>query len=540
MFKESIIFMILVLISSIRAYSQEWEYRYDYVYEDGECITYQDVKELNLGGYIMSSSYYYRNNGVGDFYSGHPALAVFSEEGEVIAERVFLKSGYRGKFPYILETEDNELIAIGAYNPDRDDSYFNYNPEVKDAILYFYRLDYDLNKLDSVEYHIAIDTAITTHFPMAPNEHNGQIILFSLIEDEGSIVGVYSKRMSWVTPGGSTSNDTLFFFRMNYEGEIIQENHVEMDGNYSPGPYSAFSHQLVRAGDNYILYVSGKPLVEPDEDLVGKNCTMMYLDKDLNLVHFRYMEYSSETTLNAVTVKRTTDNTTLISGRCDLNDGSDVNVRILEVNDDRNDFYIKRYKERGTKSYDDFPAIVRCLDFRNEDEIFWCYGLGYGFTVNHDSYLMIEKMDREMRTISEVYYDIDDYPTETWGRSILATKDGGIILVGDTKSLSYPRTFESFVVKYPAEAFLTIEGAHENNLRTAIVYPNPGRGEMNIRTALPEGRIEVYDIMGKVIYKQDITEEVTKIPTEGWAKGMYLWRVYSEGKEAESGKWVKQ
>ena len=145
-----------------------------------------------------------------------------------------------------------------------------------------------------------------------------------------------------------------------------------------------------------------------------------------------------------------------------------------------------------------------------------------------------------MRTISEVYYDIDDYPTETWGRSILATKDGGIILVGDTKSLSYPRTFESFVVKYPAEAFLTIEGAHENNLRTAIVYPNPGRGEMNIRTALPEGRIEVYDIMGKVIYKQDITEEVTKIPTEGWAKGMYLWRVYSEGKEAESGKWVKQ
>ena len=63
------------------------------------------------------------------------------------------------------------------------------------------------------------------------------------------------------------------------------------------------------------------------------------------------------------------------------------------------------------------------------------------------------------------------------------------------------------------------------------VYPNPGENILNIRTALPEGRIEVYDILGKVVYKQDITEEVTKIPTEGWAKGMYLWRVYSEGKE---------
>lgn len=75
----------------------------------------------------------------------------------------------------------------------------------------------------------------------------------------------------------------------------------------------------------------------------------MYLDKDLNLVHFRYMEYSSETTLNAVTVKRTTDNTTLISGRCDLNDGSDVNVRILEVNDDRNDFILRGIRKGGPR-----------------------------------------------------------------------------------------------------------------------------------------------------------------------------------------------
>ena len=72
------------------------------------------------------------------------------------------------------------------------------------------------------------------------------------------------------------------------------------------------------------------------------------------------------------------------------------------------------------------------------------------------------------------------------------------------------------------------------------VYPNPGENILNIRTVLPEGRIEVYDILGKVVYKQDITEEVTKISTEGWGKGMYLWRVYSEGKEAESGKWIKQ
>ena len=82
----------------------------------------------------------------------------------------------------------------------------------------------------------------------------------------------------------------------------------------------------------------------------------------------------------------------------------------------------------------------------------------------------------------------------------------------------------------------------EGKMVTSIskVYPNPGENILNIRTSFPEGRIEIYDILGKMIYKQYITEEVTKISTEGWAKGMYLWKVFSEGKETESGKWIKQ
>ena len=87
---------------------------------------------------------------------------------------------------------------------------------------------------------------------------------------------------------------------------------------------------------------------------------------------------------------------------------------------------------------------------------------------------------------------------------------------------------------------LTTEEGGMTETSISKVYPNPGENILNIRTSFPEGRIEIYDILGKMIYKQYITEEVTKISTEGWAKGMYLWKVFSEGKETESGKWIKQ
>lgn len=72
------------------------------------------------------------------------------------------------------------------------------------------------------------------------------------------------------------------------------------------------------------------------------------------------------------------------------------------------------------------------------------------------------------------------------------------------------------------------------------VAPNPGNNVLNIRTSLQNASVEIYDIQGKIIYKQDITENITAIPTERWNSGMYLWKVYNKGKEVENGKWVKQ
>ena len=84
-------------------------------------------------------------------------------------------------------------------------------------------------------------------------------------------------------------------------------------------------------------------------------------------------------------------------------------------------------------------------------------------------------------------------------------------------------------------------GVEESLLQKAsCVYPNPGCNTFNILTALPNVRVEVYDMNGRIVHSQALNEHETTIDTEDWVEGVYVWKVISNGKEAESGKWIKQ
>jgi len=44
-----------------------------------------------------------------------------------------------------------------------------------------------------------------------------------------------------------------------------------------------------------------------------------------------------------------------------------------------------------------------------------------------------------------------------------------------------------------------------------VAYPNPGKDVLNIRTGLRDAWVEVYDMNGRLMHRQDITENVTGI-----------------------------
>ena len=92
---------------------------------------------------------------------------------------------------------------------------------------------------------------------------------------------------------------------------------------------------------------------------------------------------------------------------------------------------------------------------------------------------------------------------------------------------------------YPYDAI------EENKDSEISVYPNPGNNTLNICTALQNACVEVYDMNGRMVCRQEITENVTSINAEGWPSGSYVWKVVagtSTGSvtEAESGKWIKE
>ncbi|MBP5797257.1 MAG: T9SS type A sorting domain-containing protein, partial [Bacteroidales bacterium] len=101
------------------------------------------------------------------------------------------------------------------------------------------------------------------------------------------------------------------------------------------------------------------------------------------------------------------------------------------------------------------------------------------------------------------------------------------------------------IFKVPKEVFDGIDEAHDEGFAVAVAYPNPGKDVLNIRTGLKDARVEVYDMSGRLMHRQDITENVTGIDTGGWAAGSYVWIVYtgvSTGSTTlvETGKWIKE
>ena len=124
--------------------------------------------------------------------------------------------------------------------------------------------------------------------------------------------------------------------------------------------------------------------------------------------------------------------------------------------------------------------------------------------------------------------------------SINTTKDEGAIIVHSGVDLDSDKGY-NFVTKFPASAFVNIDEAHAHNLHLAVAYPNPGGDVMNIRTGLRNATLQVYDMQGRIIHQQIITDEVTSIDASKWNLGTYIWKltINNEQLTVEEGKWVK-
>ena len=243
-------------------------------------------------------------------------------------------------------------------------------------------------------------------------------------------------------------------------------------------------------------------------------------------------------------IRRSGHNTTYVATETISHyDQSYEDCRLYEFDDDiegdGNNAPIIRQIERGTNDWD-IVALSRAVDASDDHSLLFCYSMACGLSLFNDSWVVIERLDENLENISTVYYGDDSDRLFCWAESITTTSDGGVLLTTQTKNISNPQQQWTAVTKIPAEAFVGIDEAHDNGLKVAVAYPNPGKDVLNIRTALQNAQVEIYDLSGKLIYNQQITDNVTTINTSYWSSGTYMWKVVVDGKEAECGKWIKE
>ena len=531
----------LVLFFGTKAFSQEWEYSMDLV---NDHIYFRDIFEMPDGTIVMSTTARYPNN------SRYPSLFLFSQDGELLGRKDFFKPAFWGDESYVITDDLGAIHLISAYSPDHDTTSFNYflnydNPPDYAAIV-LYDLDENFDIIDSHETKFPIDTAGTPHGDCNINSASGSILLVDAQKDGDAIVGAYVKQptFDYFNPRGY---DSIFFFRMDFDGNFIQRVGYETESE--GGLYDAvwLYNQFFKTDNGFVFCYNDCPPIhytseQGRSEQTGCPGRAYIMDNDFHIQDMKYfhVKVGTDDYFYTMSVAASDHNTFYASynyhknstyhGCCiyeyGLDDGGTGTLPIIH--------YITRKSPGSTF---DKSALLNGIVIAEDNTLYYTYSLSV-----HKNCLFIEHLTPGMDSIRTLVYENEEWVVSPHAYSIRLTDDGSVFVVFRSWRRTPNNTSQTIthVIKFPTEAFMSIDEAHQYGLKTAVAYPNPGSSILNIQTSLQNARAEVYNINGRLMHSQDLTESITSIDTETWPNGLYVWKVFVNNKEAETGKWAKE
>ena len=545
--------LLLFFSSKMVIFSQEWQYQLEWGDLSNVEYSIGDVQELSSRNLISTATLCTKES-MEDNYSISPAVFSFSKDGELLYSNEFFIPGYCTlSYPYLFE-KNNAIYMLSTYSPEHtrncSNHFMNQDLPPSDGKLVLTKMDYQLNVEERYEHSWPIDTheAHGTEWEFHPNGFSGNIYLFSAIEDDDNIVGLYWKCESFHSPTGGL--DTLFIFKMNFNGEILLKKDIEIydssKGNHrdfsdtraAGQPYKFRRNHLVATDSCYIFYQG----VDEVAEFYNKEDFSHIKNRRLFQPNLPSQKFRNEN------VRRSNHNTTYLTTqiRSRTNPHHDEDIRLYEFsdNDDADGTILEviNYVERSTEEWD-CGAFHSGIDVIDDKSIYHAYALNRGYFSNLDSWIVIERLDNNLDTVITRYYGVGDRRLDELV-SVTATSDKDVILVHRSDDLDSESDLE-LITRISSTAFGfepdNIEEAHANNLHLAVAYPNPGGDVLNIRTGLRNAKLQVYDMQGRIVYQQIITDEVTSVDASKWKSGTYIWKltVNNEQLTVEEGKWVK-
>ena len=351
-----------------------------------------------------------------------------------------------------------------------------------------------------------------------------------VVNKDGNVIITYPPHSQYHLNG----TEAMQFLKFDAEGELVCQRLMEgfrgQDRHHTlPAPDSL--------GCRIILRNNGSPkldchTLDADLNTVAVKENVEELSWPYQCCRFAYLKTNPA---NGKTYSNNTINYPAYGGNPAI-----VEDIMMSVFDAEN-FRQTNYTWGLTTQSNDGAGIRQSIGFDNDNNV---YMVGQMDNVMANEFLnrnlYIACLDENLNKLGEIYH-VDDYVYMV--KSMAACPEGGC-LVSCHKIHEATNEAGNCLIKVSKETIVGIEEAHDAGFAVAVAYPNPGKDVLNIRTGLKDARVEVYDMSGRIIIRQEITENVTSINAESWPAGIYLWKVYtgvSTGSTTlvESGKWIK-
>ena len=322
-----------------------------------------------------------------------------------------------------------------------------------------------------------------------------------------------------------TSN--MFLFKMSYLGDSIAYRAYEGDSagwaqsiTYNPDSTGYWLHNFLGHYNQGSYIVS---CIEVNENLEQ---TKVYFYEEFYQPPF--------------TSKLMPDGTLITAGYSFITVSANVYkkyISVVKYDSSFNKLYLKNLTNPDTNSR---GGEVIAVDYYDPSCIYVAgtHNL-QGLSGHEPSWFYVAKMNDTLGIDFEKYIGGDDY---YWLFSVTATKDGGVLLAGTRAAVGAPGFHrDGYIIKLDSTGcFVGLPEDSGIQIKDALVYPNPGRDMLYVRTALKNCTINLYDMNAKKVLTTPIDRHITGINSNGLPAGKYIYVIQQNNRIVDKGKWIKE
>ncbi len=496
--KKTIIICVFLIVS-FNLFSQT---AFDLLINTNEDEVLDNAIELPNGDIVLCGGI---GNLIGFSVADNGYLLKLNRQGEVVLEKKINIPNNFFRFQNLHIKDANSFVAF-AISGNKTGNFRN--------ILLYNVYDFNFNLLSSKQLNLPINDISIIRIKSYKSSDNNFIL-----------IGTTQKEVVKIP------DFEVFFYKVSYDGDSINSNFI-LDNEQTLGTGEGIIPKKHDLG--YFALTHG----------LGSIGQVLSLDDNFEVILNRPIP---RVLGNYGMIKWFNDTSYLITG-WDYNNEEVVenfehDIGIMHLDTVHNIINSKRYGEQQDTV--DTAAPYNSIVYNEGDDYVYIAG-----TSNHDffnnfysskkSYIYFVKTDMNLEPIFEKFYKGDAYYFVSYFTQL---NDDGFLFLStryDHKVQTNERDIYILKVDAQGNPPVSIEEP-KIKAQELIIYPNPSRANFNVRTAVQciGGVFTMYNISGKQVFLQTITDRITQINTEKLPTGAYIYKYMHNGKEIENGKWIK-